>query len=157
LVLSLVTAGGAAIANDAPSPPAAQASGPLPIAALPWLGVTMDNGGDTGVRIEHVVRGSPAERAGVRAGHRIVAIDGARVTAPHHVSRTVAAHKVGDTVTLGLERTGNAMNAPVVLASRPSNDDMLRMHLVGAPAPVWSNVTAPSGAPSSIAALKGKV
>jgi thiol-disulfide isomerase/thioredoxin len=117
----------------------------------------MDNGGDTGVRVETVVRGSPAERGGVRAGDRIVAIDGARVTAPGHVSRSVATHKVGDTVTLALERTGNAITAPIVLASRPSSDDLLKMHLVGAPAPAWTNVTALSGAPPSIASLKGKV
>ncbi|MDF2697646.1 MAG: thioredoxin family protein, partial [Labilithrix sp.] len=86
-----------------------------------------------------------------------VSIDGSRVTAPGHVSRTVATHKVGDTVTLELERTGHAIRASVVLASRPSSDDLLRMHLVGAPAPAWSNVTPLSGAPASVAALKGKV
>jgi thiol-disulfide isomerase/thioredoxin len=117
----------------------------------------MDNGGDLGVRIENVVRGSPAERGGVRTGDRIVAIDGTRVTAPGHVSRTVATHKVGDIVTLGLERTGSAISASIVLASRPSSDDLLRMHLVGAPAPAWSNVTPLTGAPSSVTSLKGKV
>lgn len=117
----------------------------------------MDNGGDLGVRVENVVRGSPAERGGVRAGDRIVAIDGTRVTAPAHVSRTVATHKVGETVTLGLERTGNAITASIVLGTRPSSDDLLKMHLVGAPAPAWTNVTPLSGAPGSVAALKGKV
>jgi len=155
LVLGVLTAGAVARADDGPKsapPPAARA----PI-GFPWLGVSMDNGGDLGVRVENVVRGSPAERGGVRAGDRIVAIDGARVTAPAHVSRTVATHKVGDTVTLGLERTGNAITAPVVLGMRPSSDDLLRMHLVGAPAPAWRNVTPLSGAPQSIAALNGKV
>ncbi len=117
----------------------------------------MDNGGDLGVRVESVVRGSPAEKGGVRAGDRIVAIDGTRVTAPGHVSRTVATHKVGETVTLGLERTGNAINALIVLGTRPSSDELLRMHLVGAPAPAWSNVTPLTGAPASVGALKGKV
>jgi peroxiredoxin len=117
----------------------------------------MDRGGDLGVRIDQVVRGSPAERGGVRAGDRIVSIDGARVTGPEQVSRGVATHKVGDTVTLGIERTGNAINAAIVLAARPSSDELVRMHLVGAPAPAWSNVTALSGAPASLASLKGKV
>lgn len=135
------------------TPPAAAA----PFGGLPWLGVSMDNGGDLGVRVDSVVRGSPAERGGVRAGDRIVAIDGARVTVPGHVSRSVAAHKVGDTITLGLERTGTAISASIVLGTRPSSDDLLRMHLVGAPAPAWSNVTPLSGAPASVAALKGKV
>ena len=39
-----------------------------PPAALgpPWLGVSMDAGGDIGVKVERVVRGSPADKSGVR-------------------------------------------------------------------------------------------
>ncbi len=136
-----------------PAPPTA----PSPLGSLPWLGVSMDAGGDTGVRVEHVVRGSPAEQSGVRAGDRIVAVDGGRVTTPQRVSRAVAMHKVGETVTLGVERTGTAISAPVVLASRPSTDELLRMDLVGAPAPAWTKVMPLSGAPASMAALKGRV
>jgi thiol-disulfide isomerase/thioredoxin len=159
LALGCIASGAVAHADAPPkaAPAPVQAPAPSPFGSLPWLGVSMDNGGDLGVRVESVVRGSPAERGGVRAGDRIVAIDGVRVTAPAHVSRTVATHKVGDTITLGLERTGSAFNASVVLASRPSSDDMLRMHLVGAPAPDWSNVMPLTGAPASVASLKGKV
>src|SRR5688572_18018395 len=115
--------GSRSVPVNAPAPITAPA--PVPSLGLPWLGVSMDNGGDLGVRVEHVVRGSPAERGGVRVGDRIVTVDGTRVTAPQQVSRGVAAHKVGDTVTLGLERTGNAMSTPVVLAARPSSDDLV--------------------------------
>jgi thiol-disulfide isomerase/thioredoxin len=121
------------------------------------MGVTMDNGGDTGVKVEHVVRGSPAERGGIRSGDRIVTIDGNKVTAPLHVTRTVASHKVGDSIPVGLERTGNQVNASIVLGARPSTDDILRMDLVGAPAPAWTNVTPLSGAPASVDKLKGRV
>jgi thiol-disulfide isomerase/thioredoxin len=154
LLLGVLTAGAIARADDAAR---SLPQVPVPSGGLPWLGVSMDNGGDIGVRIENVVRGSPAERGGVRAGDRIVSIDGARVTTPGHVSRSVATHKVGDTVTLGIERTGNAIRTSVVLGARPSSDDLLRMHLVGAPAPEWSNVTPLSGAPASMASLKGRV
>lgn len=126
-------------------------------AETPWLGVSMDKGGDSGVRIEHVVRGSPADRSGLRAGDRIVGIDGASVTTPGQVSTSVAAHRVGDTVKVELDRTGGAMSASIVLGARPSSDDLLRMHLVGAPAPAWTNVVALSGAPPSVASLRGKV
>ena len=156
VALGILTAGAIARADDG-ARATTGAPSRAPLAGLPWLGVSMDNGGDLGVRVESVVRGSPAERGGVRAGDRIVTIDGNRVTAPGHVSRTVATHKVGDTVTLGLERTGTALSASVVLGTRPSSDDLLRMHLVGAPAPAWTNVTPLSGAPAAVAALKGKV
>ncbi len=150
---SIVLATGVASAGEDTKPTPA----PVPAGTLPWMGVTMDNGGDTGVKVEHVVRGSPAERAGIRSGDRIVVIDGNRVTAPLHVTRTVASHKVGDSVAVGLERTGNQVKASVVLGARPSTDDILRMDLVGAPAPAWTNVTALSGAPASVDKLKGKV
>lgn len=117
----------------------------------------MDSGGDLGVRIERVMRGSPAEKAQLRAGDRIVTLDGMRVTSPAEVSGTVSSRKVGDSLTLGIERTGTAISTPVILTSRPSSDDMLRMQLVGAPAPEWVGSTPLSGAPASVGALKGKV
>ena len=123
----------------------------------PWLGVSMDAGGDIGVTVEHVVRGSPADKGGLHAGDRIVAIDGARTTAPGHVTRAVGAHKVGETVAVELERRGSATTASVVLASRPSGDEILKMDLVGAPAPEWKKVTATAGAPAGIDKLKGRV
>jgi thiol-disulfide isomerase/thioredoxin len=154
LALGAFSTGAVARADDASKPPPRSGAA---LAGTPWLGVSMDAGGDLGVRVESVIRGSPAERAGLRAGDRIVAIDGSHVTTPGHVSRTVATHKVGDSVTLGLERTGHPISASVTLSARPSNDDLLRMHLLGAPAPAWSNVTPLSGAPGSVTALKGRV
>lgn len=141
---------------ETPKVPARSATA-APFGGHPWLGVSMDGGGDLGVRVDSVVRGSPAERGGVRAGDRIVAIDGARVTVPGQVSRSVAAHKVGDTIALRLERTGNAIGASIVLGVRPSSDELLRMHLVGAAAPAFRNVVPLTGALASVAALEGKV
>jgi thiol-disulfide isomerase/thioredoxin len=130
----------------------------LPVFRRPaWIGVTMDAGGDIGVRVERVVRGSPADRAGVRAGDRIVAVDGTRVTIPGEISRQVSAHRVGDTVKVGLERGGKAVTADVVLAARPTIDEMLRMDLAGERAPSWTKVTPLSGAPASIESLRGRV
>lgn len=117
----------------------------------------MDNGGDIGVRIEHVMRGSPAERAGLRAGDRIVMLDGSRVTSPSQISHSVASRKVGDSVAVAIERTGTASTITITLAARPSSDDLVKMHLVGASAPAFRNVTVLTGAPSSVEALKGKV
>src|SRR5262245_19746653 len=103
LPAAVLLATGAALAEDGSSGRSVPAvPAPAPSNGSPWMGVSMDNGGDTGVRVEHVVRGSPAERGGVRSGDRIVAVDGARVTAPSHVTRGVGAHKVGETVTLAV-------------------------------------------------------
>ena len=117
----------------------------------------MDGGGDIGVTVERVVRGSPAEKAGLKQGDRIVSVDGTKTTAPGQVTRAVGQHKVGDTVTVDYERRGAATTATVVLAQRPSGDDILKMDLVGAPAPVWTKTASLGLAPSSIAQLRGRV
>jgi peroxiredoxin len=117
----------------------------------------MDAGGDIGVGVEHVVRGSPADKAGIRQGDRIVGLDGNKTTAPGQVTRAVGQHKVGETVTVEIERRGTPATLSVVLAVRPSGDDILKMDLVGAPAPAWTKVSALAGAPSSIAQLRGRV
>lgn len=145
------------VANADGGEPTGAPSPFLPLSPPPWLGVTMDNGADVGVRVEHVVKGSPAEKGGVRVGDRIVALDGARVTTPAEVTRTVQRHKVGETVALGLERGGTARTASVVLGSRPSGDEILRMDLVGSPAPAWTNVAPLAGAPAGIDKLRGRV
>jgi thiol-disulfide isomerase/thioredoxin len=127
------------------------------LAGPPWLGVTMNAGGDIGVTVEHVVRGSPADKGGVHAGDRIVGVDGAKVTLPGAVSRAVGAHKIGETVSVELERRGSASTSAIVLAARPSGDEILRMDLVGTPAPAWSNVTPLAGAPAAMDRLRGRV
>ena len=129
----------------------------VPFAPPPWLGVSMDAGGDIGVAVEHVVRGSPADKGGLKSGDRIVGVDGAKITTPTQVTRAVGQHKVGDTVSVELERRGTATTASVVLAARPSGDEILKMDLVGAPAPTWTKVIPLGGAPASIAALRGRV
>ena len=61
-----------------------------------WIGVAMDSGAPDGVRVTHIVKGSPAEKGGMRDGDRMVRIDGARVASPAEVQRAVAGHAVGD-------------------------------------------------------------
>jgi len=137
-------------------PPSAVQSSPG-VPSAPWIGVTMDKGGDIGVGVEHVVRGSPAERGGIRAGDRIVSVDGVHITSPAQVSRAVGAHRVGETVTVDVERRGAPITATLTLTARPSGDDILKMDLVGAPAPAWTNVAPIGSAPASLDKLRGRV
>lgn len=117
----------------------------------------MDKGGSAGVGVEHVVRGSPADKGGVRVGDRIVSVDGDKVGEPSEVSRAVAAHRAGERVSLVLQRGTGTVTTPVLLEERPGGDDILRMDLVGTFAPAWSGTRSLSGAPSSMTELRGKV
>ncbi|AKU97201.1 thioredoxin family protein [Labilithrix luteola] len=93
----------------------------------------------------------------MRVGDRIVALDGNKVTDPAEVSRLVASRRAGESISVSLARGGRPVTAAVTLARRPSGDDILRMDLVGAFAPAWTNVTPLSGAPASLDKLRGQV
>ncbi len=75
---------------------------------------------------------SPAAAAGLRAGDRILAIDGRPVQDWTSFSRDVRAHGAGP-VSLGVERDGRrqTLTPVVVTASRPSLDDPTRTQTVG--------------------------
>jgi thiol-disulfide isomerase/thioredoxin len=151
----------------------AQREAAAQVDARPWLGIAMDGPGaadspqggadasgarGTGVRIGHVVRGSPADKAGLHEGDRIVRVAGTPVAHGSDVVGTVSGMAVGDTVELAFARAGKEQVAHVTLAPFPSQDDMMRMDLVGAFAPGWKDVSVVSGSfPASVGALHGRV
>lgn len=125
----------------------------------PWLGVAMDpESPGSGVRVGHVVRRSPADAAGIREGDRLLRVGATSVVRGADVIRAVSAYAVGEIVDVAFVRAGNEKAAHVTLASYPSQDDMMRMDLIGAPAPTWRDIEAVSGVfPASIAAVRGRV
>jgi len=137
----------------------ADASAQPSFASRPWLGIAMDKDTQSpGVRLGHVVRGSPADRAGLREGDRVLRVGGTTVSRGSEVVNAVSAFAVGDSVELGFARAGKEQSARVTLAAFPSQDDMMRMDLVGAFAPSWKDVAVVGGTfPASIGAMRGHV
>jgi thiol-disulfide isomerase/thioredoxin len=127
--------------------------------ARPWLGVALDSdGAGAGARVGHIVRGSPADRAGLHEGDRIVRVEGVRVGRGSDVVRAIAAHGVGDVVTISFLRAGLEQAARVGLTSFPAEDEVMRMDLVAAFAPAWKGLETVRGSfPNSVAALRGHV
>jgi len=91
---------------------------------------------DAGALITDVVNGSPADDAGLKGstgedtfqlqqvktgGDVVLAVDGKPVLENNDLSKLVAAHKPGDTVTLEILRDGNKQNVDVTLGSRPAD------------------------------------
>ncbi len=123
-----------------------------------WLGVGMGpTSGAGGVRVEHVVHGSPAQSAGLRVDDRIVEVDGVAVTTSREVVRAIAAHAVGDAVNLSISRAGSVQRLRVVLAEFPTSDAILRMDHVGAAAPAWDSLQPLTGFPATLSSLAGRV
>jgi thiol-disulfide isomerase/thioredoxin len=111
-----------------------------------------------GVRVGHVIRGSPADRSGIHDGDRLLSVAGAPVSRGADVVRAVAALPVGATVEIVFVSAGQEKIVLALLAPYPSQDEMLRMDLVGAFAPTWKNVESVKGAfPQSVSALRGRV
>ncbi|MGH7295401.1 MAG: redoxin domain-containing protein, partial [Polyangiaceae bacterium] len=153
LVAAAAVATTALDSHDAVAQLGAQAS------ARPWLGIAMDPpDGQAGVHVGHVIRGSPADKAGVHEGDRVLRVGGTDVARGAEVSREVGRRSVGDAVDLALSRSGQPRTARVTLAPFPPQDDMMRMDLVGAFAPTWKDVQTVSGTfPASVGSMRGHV
>jgi thiol-disulfide isomerase/thioredoxin len=132
---------------------------PMFASSRAWLGVSTSPGpGRSGVQIGHVVRGSPADRAGLREGDRLVSVAALRMGRAEDVSRAVGQHSIGDTIEIGFVRGQAEQTVRAVLAAFPSQDEMMRMDLVGAFAPAWRDVESVNGSfPTSVGALRGRV
>ena len=164
IVLAFVTFAAVAAAGEGPGNPHTLPS-PVqfqlrPHRAPAWLGVEMIPGTptSTAVTLRHVVRGSPAEKAGVRDGDEILQVDGGAVSSPSDVTHAVGLHVAGDSVSLVIRRGGRTQTVSVVVAERPSPDEVLRMEYVGTFAPPLSGLASASGSlPTSMNALRGRV
>lgn len=86
---------------------------PLHVRVVRALGLTAA----AGVGIIQVVPNSPAERAGIRTGDILVALDTTPVTSVDDVHRFLSRAEIGATVRVGVLRGGERRNIPVVLVA----------------------------------------
>ncbi len=96
-----------------------------------YLGATIQNlndemagafglSGRKGAVVAELVPGGPADRAGVKPGDVVVAVDGHVVTTSTEMTREVAQAHAGDTIRLDLFRDGKEMTVAVRSGTRPS-------------------------------------
>ena len=92
---------------------------PLANPETPMLGIGMGmRRGVTGVPVERVEPNSPAAAAGVRVGDLIRSVDGERIREGSDLQQVLIKHEVGDTVKLGIDRAGQALEISVELVKR---------------------------------------
>ncbi|WP_298727788.1 DegQ family serine endoprotease [uncultured Ferrovibrio sp.] len=72
-----------------------------------------------GVLIAEVYPGGPADRAGLRSGDVVLAIDGREVSDPEALKFRIATRKLGETATLDVLRRGQRVALRVMLAEAP--------------------------------------
>jgi len=73
----------------------------------------------TGVVIENVVEGSPAEKAGIQKGDVIVAVNDQPVAAPQELTRRIVGTAPGTRVQISIVRKGKSLQLPVELGRLP--------------------------------------
>ena len=74
-----------------------------------------------GAYVASVVSGSPAEQAGLQEGDVITAIDGEDVTSTDDAIIATREHKIGDTVSVTVDRNGQSVDLQVTLGSDQSS------------------------------------
>ncbi len=96
-----------------------------------YLGATIQNlndemagafglAGRKGAVVAELVPGGPADRAGVKSGDVVIAVNGHPVTTSTEMTREVAQAHAGDTIHLDLFRDGHEMTLTVRSGTRPS-------------------------------------
>src|SRR5205085_2220335 len=80
----------------------------------PRMGVEIDAANGL-LRVVHVVEGSGAERAGMKAEDVIIGVDGQAISAIDDLQKILAARKPGDEVTLKVSRSGSVQDVKITL------------------------------------------
>jgi serine protease Do len=106
--------------------------------ARPWIGVyyklvDVQVAKDLGLSVDHgvlidppangapaVFAGSPADKAGLKEGDVVIAVDGAVIDAEHDLSTRILPHAPGDTVSLTVVRSGKTLEVKVTLGTLPA-------------------------------------
>ena len=97
----------------------------------PYIGISGRNLDETtakrnnlvpGVYVYSVVEYSSAELAGVKSGDVITAADGTAITSVNELNEIKNKHKIGDEMTLTINRNGSTMDLKLTLKEAPSNN-----------------------------------
>ena len=75
-----------------------------------------------GVYVVEVVKGGPAEKAGLQAGDRIVSIDGSEIAAKDDLGTLMQKHAAGDTLSFTVARGGQMQTVSVTLSEKTASN-----------------------------------
>ncbi len=124
----------------------------------PWLGVYLRNDGRPGVIVRKVHPGSPAAKAGLQAGDRILTINNATLPSVRILQREVASYSPGDKVALEVRRSVKSLTIVVLLERLVTYGQRVRKALVGKPAPPFTVARIGAGSKTfSSQSMKGKL
>lgn len=122
-VLAVATTPAAAQRPVDPKKPAPAPAPPAPVSGYgAWFGSIpdMDNS-TTGIFLNGVTAGSPAEKAGLKAGDTLLKMAGKPTIDLQAMTEVLRAHKPGDTIQVVFQREGAEKTVAVILGVRPGS------------------------------------
>lgn len=128
--------------------------------AKPWMGVLLGKAEAVkGARVDKILDGTPAAKAGLKVGDNITTIDGVAIGGASDLIAAVQDRGVGQKVALGLTRAGRPTQVTLALEARPDELELMRSRLVAKPVPKFELAAAPAGGGAAITsdALRGRV
>ena len=75
-----------------------------------------------GVYVVEVVKGGPAEKAGLQAGDRIVSVDGTEIASKDDLGTLMQKHTAGDTLSITIARDGQMQTVNVTLGEQTASN-----------------------------------
>ena len=75
-----------------------------------------------GVYVVEVVKGGPAEKAGLQAGDRIVSVDGTEIASKDDLGTLMQKHAAGDTLSITIARDGQMQTGNVTLVEKTASN-----------------------------------
>jgi S1-C subfamily serine protease len=91
-------------------------------ARIPFIGIEMglNNTEIKGVYISKVMKGYPAEKAGLAAGDIITEFGEAKVETPYQLLAKILSYNVGDKIELIFYRNGSYASSSILLIEKPA-------------------------------------
>ena len=106
-----------------------------------------------GVVARHVVKNSPAAKAGLSDGDQILTADGVPLAEPSQLIARVALVGPGSPLAMRIRHSGADCDVTAALVSFPGAEQVLRLDKIGSFAPPWKAASAVSGSlPASVGA-----
>lgn len=132
--------------------------GGIALAEPPWVGLQLGPGTFGGAKVKSVIPGSPADRAGIKAGDEVLSIDDKATDSPQAVIERVQKAGVGHVGKLRLvDGKGHTRAVDVKYEERPDRESLQRHSLVGRAAPDFQPAVQAGDKLPRLSSLKGKV
>jgi peroxiredoxin len=124
----------------------------------PWIGLVLDRGAQGGARVKEVVDGAPGQKAGIKAGDEVLALDAEKTDSVQGLIGAVQRAGVGKTVHLKVAAPdGKVRMIAIKLEPRPDPNVVQRSGLIGHAAPDFQPAVQAGAQMGRISSLKGQV